>query len=142
MNAHCDTSNCGRDRKLVGSRRSADAMSASGPGCVKTSASRECAELLSPFSSCDCQCCSFPIQRNRDKISTRKFAVGVFTQPGSIASLWERPVVALCGHSGRLCPKWTRPTGRSDLVGRSEHAAEVAARRRAQIDFLPGESQP
>jgi hypothetical protein len=29
---------------------------------------------------CDCQCCSFPIQRNRDKISTCKFGVGVFTQ--------------------------------------------------------------
>ena|SRR3984893_14966628 len=54
------------------------------PGCVKTRASRECAELFSPFSSfdCDCQCCSFPIQRNRDKSSTRKFDVGVFTQAG------------------------------------------------------------
>jgi hypothetical protein len=54
------------------------------PGCVKTCASRECAELfslLSPF-ECDCQCCTFPIQRNRDKISTCKFDVGVFTQPG------------------------------------------------------------
>ena len=53
-------------------------MSALRLGCVKTCASRERAELFSPFSSfdCDCQCCSFPIQRNRDKRSTRKFAIG------------------------------------------------------------------
>jgi hypothetical protein len=51
------------------------------PGCVKTCASRECRELFSPSFDCDCQCRSFPIQRNRDKISTRKFDVGVFTQP-------------------------------------------------------------
>jgi len=58
-----------------------------GPGCVKTCARRECAELfslLSPF-DCDCQCCSLPIQRNRDKISTCKFDIGVFTQSGSRA---------------------------------------------------------
>jgi hypothetical protein len=60
-------------------------VSGQGPACVKTCASRECAELFSPFSSfdCDCQCCSFPIQRNRDKLSTRKFDVGVFAQAGS-----------------------------------------------------------
>src|ERR1700687_6017239 len=54
------------------------------PGCVKTCASRECAELFSPLSPVRlcCQCCSFPIQRNRDKISMCKFDVGVFTQPG------------------------------------------------------------
>jgi hypothetical protein len=64
-------------------------MSGSGLGCVKTCASRERAELFSPFSSfdCDCQCCSFPIQRNRDKRSTRKFAIGVFTQPGSFPDI-------------------------------------------------------
>jgi hypothetical protein len=64
-------------------------MSALGPACVKTRASRECAELFSPFSSfdCDCQCGSFPIQRNRDKSSTRKFDVGVFTQAGSSTDL-------------------------------------------------------
>jgi hypothetical protein len=64
-------------------------MSELGPAYVKTCASRECAELFSPFSSfdCDCQCCSFPIQRNRDKLSTRKFDVGVFTQAGSKAEL-------------------------------------------------------
>jgi hypothetical protein len=69
------------------------------PGCVKTCASRECVELsslLSPFDcDCDCECCSFPIQRNRDKSSTCKFDIGVFTQPGPKAdnrtSLWKRP---------------------------------------------------
>src|SRR5450631_1859752 len=58
--------------------------SVSGSGCVKTCASRECAELfsvLSPF-YCDWQQCSFPIERNRDNISTCKFDVGVFTQAG------------------------------------------------------------
>src|SRR5258707_15245360 len=60
-------------------------MSAMGPGCVKTCTSRECAELFSLFSSFDgdCQSGSFVIQRNRDKLSTRKFDVGVFTRPGS-----------------------------------------------------------
>ena len=63
-------------------------ISALGPACVKTRASKECAELFSPFSSfdCDSQCCSFPIQRNRDEISTRKFDVGVFTQAGSFST--------------------------------------------------------
>src|SRR5258707_3409663 len=58
-------------------------------GCVKTCTSRECAELFSLFSSfdSDCQSGSFLIQRNRDKLSTRKFDVGVFTQPGSKADL-------------------------------------------------------
>jgi hypothetical protein len=64
-------------------------MSELGPARVKTRASRECAELFSLFSSfdCDCQCCSFPIRRNRDKLSTRKFDVGVFTQARSKADL-------------------------------------------------------
>jgi hypothetical protein len=59
--------------------------SALGPRCVKTRTSRECAEFLSLFSSFDgdCQSGSFLIQRNRDKLSARKFDVGVFTQPGS-----------------------------------------------------------
>src|SRR5437879_13121193 len=61
-------------------------MSELGPGCVKTCTSRECAELFSLFSSFDgdCQSGSFLIQRNRDKLSTRKPDVGVFTQPGSL----------------------------------------------------------
>src|SRR5712672_813319 len=60
-------------------------MSAQGPGCVKTCTSGECAELFSFFSSFDgdCQSGSFLIQRNRDKLSTRKPDVGVFTQSGS-----------------------------------------------------------
>src|SRR6266436_1215255 len=62
-------------------------MSAMGPGCVKTCTNGECAELFSLFSSFDddCQSGSFLIQRNRDKLSTCKFDVRVFTQPGSIA---------------------------------------------------------
>jgi hypothetical protein len=66
------------------------------PGCVKTCASRECAELFSPFSSFDgySQSCSFPNQPNRDKISTRKFDVGVFTQPGPEADIasYDQPL--------------------------------------------------
>src|SRR6266446_7420731 len=59
-------------------------LSAHDLGCVKTCASRECAELFTPLSALDrdCQCCCFPIQRNRDKISSCKFDIGVFTQPG------------------------------------------------------------
>src|SRR5258708_2303604 len=60
-------------------------MSQMGPGCVKTCTSRECTELFSLFSSFDddCQSGSSVIQCNRDKPSTLKFDIGVFTQPGS-----------------------------------------------------------
>jgi hypothetical protein len=66
-------------------KRGAWHRAALGPCCVKTCRSRECAELFSPFSSFDgdCQSGSFLIQCNRDKLSTRKFNVGVFAQPGS-----------------------------------------------------------
>src|SRR5258708_1523228 len=66
-----------------------DPMSALGPGCVKTCTNRECAELFSLFSSYDGdrQSGSFLIERNRDKLSPRKFDVGVFTQAGSKADL-------------------------------------------------------
>src|ERR1019366_3502111 len=53
------------------------------PGCLKTCMSRECTELFSlfpPFDG-DCQSYSFLIYRNRDRLSTRKSDVGVFTQP-------------------------------------------------------------
>gem|GEM_PF-3613878 len=55
------------------------------PGSVKTRLSQGRAELFSLFSSFDCACQSgyFAIQRNRDKRSTRKLEVGVFTQPGA-----------------------------------------------------------
>jgi hypothetical protein len=36
------------------------------------------------------QSASFLIQRNRDKLSTRKFDVGVFTQPGPEADIASR----------------------------------------------------
>jgi hypothetical protein len=50
---------------------------ANDPGCAKTCMCRECAELFSPVSSVngDWQSCPFPIQRNRDRISTRKIDV-------------------------------------------------------------------
>jgi hypothetical protein len=62
---------------------------APGPGCVKTCTNRECAELFSLFSSYDGdrQSGSFLIERNRDKLSTRRFDVGVFTQAGSKAEI-------------------------------------------------------
>jgi hypothetical protein len=68
------------------------------PGCVKTCASRECRELFSPFSSfdCGCQCRSFPIQRNRDKISTRKLDIGVFTQPWTRTGHWANRFIDEC----------------------------------------------
>src|SRR6266446_9982432 len=60
-------------------------MSASGPGCVKTRLSQGRAEL---FSNClllteVASAIGFPQRRNRDGNSTRKFNVGVFTQPGT-----------------------------------------------------------
>src|ERR1022692_1686092 len=66
-----------------------------GRGCVKTSTRGGRAELLSLFSSFDgaCQSGSFLIPCNRDKCSTRKFDVGVFTQPGSPGRRCE---IALC----------------------------------------------
>src|SRR3984893_14478285 len=53
-------------------------------GCVKTCTRGELAELFSLFSSSDgdWQIASSLIERNRGKLSARKFDVGVFTQPG------------------------------------------------------------
>src|SRR3979411_3558504 len=78
----CSSGNTGSDQRAVRTTRL-------NPGCVKTCASRERAELFSPFSCFDHdgQCCSFLIQRNRDKLSTREFDVGVFTQPGPRADV-------------------------------------------------------
>src|SRR5450755_1506197 len=60
-----------------------------GQGCVKTSTSRERAELFSLFAFLDGarQRCSFLIQLIRGKRSTRKSDFGVFTQPGSDSDL-------------------------------------------------------
>jgi len=94
------------------------AMSGWGPGCVKTCASSECAELFSPLSSFDynCQYCSFPIQYNRDKISTCKFDVGVFTQPGSISDLGARNLdVGFTPTSRHRQPDSVRLTLRADF---------------------------
>ena len=84
------------------------------PGCVKTCTSRKCAELFSLFFSFDgdCQSGSFVIERNRDKLSTRKFDIGVFTQPGPIgdkhfeleedaARVTSRPSKSDTGRAGR-----------------------------------------
>jgi hypothetical protein len=62
-----------------------DKMSALGLGCVKTWMSQGCTELFSLLASPDSsrQRYWFSNRRNRDGISTRKFCVGVFTQPGS-----------------------------------------------------------
>src|SRR5258708_6017399 len=77
---------------LLGVERKSDfegSRSVEDPGCVKTSTRGEAAELFSLFSSFDsaCQRGSFLIQRNRDKRSTRKLDVGVFTQPGPKADI-------------------------------------------------------
>src|SRR5256885_15618905 len=81
----------GRSGNLVLSLR----FSVYDPGCVKTCTSRECAELFSLFSSFDgdCQSGSFLIQCNRDKPSTLKFGVGVFTQPGPRTDMFGRNVL-------------------------------------------------
>jgi hypothetical protein len=59
------------------------------PMCENVREQRTRRIVFSPFFSfdCDCQCCSFPIQRNRDKPSTRKFDLGVFTQPGPLSDI-------------------------------------------------------
>src|SRR5258707_13169752 len=79
-------------------------MSGLGPGCVKTCTSRECAELFSFFSSFDgdCQSGSFLIQRNRDKLSTRKFDIGVFTQPGPFSDFPACPSISAVGRNEML----------------------------------------
>ena len=60
-----------------------------GPGCVKTCASGEVAELFSSFPSLGdlCQICSSPIHRNREKASMHESDAGVFTQPGPRADI-------------------------------------------------------
>src|ERR1039457_7286239 len=60
-----------------------------GTGCVKTCTGKECAELFSLLASPDSgrQRYWFSNRQNRDGISTRKFCVGVFTQPGSKAEI-------------------------------------------------------
>jgi hypothetical protein len=75
------------------------------PDCVKTCTRGECAELFSLFSPFDgaCQSGSFLIQRNRNKRSTRKFDVGVFTQPGPRADFDPSPVAAIvCQSAARV----------------------------------------
>jgi hypothetical protein len=76
-----------KDYPLATPRRfgAAGRWSALGPGRVKTSVSRERAELFSLLASFDreCQHGWFSNRQNRDETSTHKLKVGVFTQPGS-----------------------------------------------------------
>jgi hypothetical protein len=67
----------------------ATVMSVQGPGCVKTFLREGCAELFSqlPSSGRSCRYNRLPHRRNRDRSSTRKFGIGVFTQPGSSTDL-------------------------------------------------------
>jgi hypothetical protein len=73
-------------------------MSGQGPGCVKTSTRGECAELFSLSSSFDgaYQSGPFLFQRNRDKRSTQKFEVGVFTQQSKPEKLEASKCFPLC----------------------------------------------
>src|SRR5467141_2063467 len=116
-------------------------MSVSGPGCVKTSTRGERAELFSLFSSFDgaCQSGSFLIPRYRDKRSTRKFDVGVFTQPGSKADLttlkWDFRSSPNSGHRlpNRPRPKSAKP-GRTQGEQISSEMRSRAASRRPVVD--------
>src|SRR6266481_4490239 len=116
-------------------------MSELGPGCVKTRTSRECAELFSLFSSFDgdCQSGSFLIQRNRDKLSTRKFDFGVFTQPGSKADL------------GMECAPGAGQVEVSDLTGvlgfrkmkamaRQQRSHSIEFKRQVVQEYIAGET--
>jgi hypothetical protein len=93
-----------------------------GPGCVKTCTRRERAELFALFSSFDddWQSASFLIQRNRDKLSTRKFDVGVFTQPGSKTVLtplkWDVCITPESTSPPRSIVLMTRLTGGWSVV--------------------------
>jgi hypothetical protein len=75
-------------KPCVGDRRTFAASprtSGSGPGCVKTWTSAECAEWFSLLPSPDRGRWRhwFLNRRNGDELSTQKLNVGVFTQPGS-----------------------------------------------------------
>src|SRR5665213_3185321 len=123
------------------------------PGSVKTRLSQGRAELFSLFSSFDCACQSgyFAIQRNRDKRSTRKLGVGVFTQPGSQE---RRKLAGAGGYSASRQPAETpqntafigamscgvapqccigQQQHRRPLSGWTDSACLIAAERRAQI---------
>src|ERR1700738_3554063 len=93
-----------RSQGQCGKHMLAESFSGFDPGCVKTCVRGECAELFSPLSpfDCDCQCCSFPIQRNRDRISTHKFDIEVFTQPGPEADSGLVKILDLYALTSRL----------------------------------------
>src|ERR1017187_8239777 len=107
-------------------------MSVLGLGCVKTCTGKECAELFSLLASPDSgrQRYWFSNRQNRDGISTRKFCVGVFTQPGS-----KTVLTALKRHF-RSTPnnghQQTGPVGpfRANNGSGESRAKQKAARRR------------
>jgi hypothetical protein len=68
---------------------------------VKTPTFNLRVEIPSRFRKFENQKCLRPLLRedDRENNSAHSWLVLVFTQPGSIASLWERPVVAQSGHS-------------------------------------------
>jgi len=107
----------GEERKSnFGAVRSVDDL-----GCVKTCTSRECAELVFflSFFDGDCQSGSFLIQRNRDKLSTRKFGVGVFTPAWTRADVGplELPTVREAV-TGAMMPAIRLPTNGLRLLRR------------------------
>src|SRR5450755_5100966 len=104
-------------------------MSVVGPGCVKTSTSRERAELFSLFAFLDGarQRCSFLIQLIRGKRSTRKSDFGVFTQPGSNAPFWPSADDFRGRDASYLAPPAQIRTG--PIRAHGSHLGYVTARR-------------
>jgi hypothetical protein len=106
---------------------------------VKTRKSREGAELFSLFSSFDggWQSCSFLIQRNRDKLSTRKFDVGVFTQPGPGTDIPNRTSDPALNH--RFLRAQERSEQRREGTAMHHAAAPIIDRLECQrVNFLSG----
>jgi hypothetical protein len=110
--------------------------------------------LFSLFSSFDgdCQSGSFSIQRNREKISTRKFEAGVLTQPGPFASFRcdaairpDSGVKPTCrGHCpiDAFDPKATSLAGPEQLTKRSGLAAGSGSVPLLVMSLLPDEPMP
>jgi hypothetical protein len=117
------------------------------PGRVKTCARGEAAELFSQFSSFDgaSESGSYLIQRDRDKRSTRKLDVGVFTQPGSKtevelanADFWftpqsrhppVRPSCRLSTNNGSQGPHSITSSARASKLGESARPRALAVLR-------------
>src|SRR5258708_25487222 len=117
------------------------AMSFSGfdPGCVKTCTSQECAELFSLSSSLSSGRKHFWFSnlRNRDRISTRRLNVGVFTQPRPKADIQRTILVDQLGGANEdhlRHHNWRRTSllchsGRPTLRHGSINASRSSSRR-------------